>query len=566
VNRLLAIAACSVIAGCAGSLPEPVPTCQSDAECGENQVCFPLQGCGDPGGGLVVEIQGNTREGHLAQDFAIGDGGFSPTIDFNLKPATVRGEFLRDMMSYANPVTVRASGVSALIPGLVRGYQATFTKPERGTYSLPVGAGQYVITAEATDVASPPRREDVNVGLGTAIDLNFSFSSADKTIAVTGRLLKRIDSGPTAMEIPVQALMDVQAYDPATLRPMSQKARVTSNGDFILFVAPEVQSLGTFGVAATPHEAGALVPSKNFELRFPLESEIRLQLGEYGDPLPQMRGELRTTGGVLVPGASVYLEGPVNGGGTFRSKVVVTGAAGTTEAGVFRVDLLPSAVDGSYLLTALPPSSSAAGVVQKQIRAVSIVGKLPYFQISGNSENTAVVVCPDKITVIGSVVLPEMKEDSFAVGTKVVARAVEQLKELGKQPLPMGDTETLTDEVGRFSLELDPGIYQIDFIPKEDLPRTTRVVTVRATEVIYDVDAGLASKTVDLGKNLLRKGRKVTGTVFAPNATTGVAQVAPYASVRYFRVSDVGGTRSSLLLGEAITDSMGNYSIILPAK
>jgi len=38
------------------------------------------------------------------------------------------------------------------------------------------------------------------------------------------------------------------------------------------------------------------------------------------------------------------------------------------------------------------------------------------------------------------------------------------------------------------------------------------------------------------------------------------------ATVRYFRVSPVGGSRTSLLLGEAVTDSMGNYSVTLPAK
>ena len=283
-----------------------------------------------------------------------------------------------------------------------------------------------------------------------------------------------------------------------------------------------------------------------------------MQLGEFGDPLPQMRGELKTSAGIPVAAASVYLEGPVNGGGTFHSKVVTTGPDG-----VFRVDLLPSSAEGAYLLTALPPPNSAAGVVQRSVKAISKMAQLPYLQVIGVSENPGTVVCPDKITVIGSLRRPGGVDP--AIGTTVVARAVEQLKEFGKQPLPMGDSQVMTDENGHFSLELDPGIYQLDFIPGEDLPRTTRVVTVRAP-TSGDFDAGTPSRTVDLHGFELRKGRKVSGEVTAPNPATGMPQLAVNATVRYFRVSAVGGITTSLLLGEAVTDSVGKYSVMLPAK
>ncbi len=559
MNRLSFLSLCALLSiGCGAELNTPaLPGCQLDSECAANQVCFPLQGCGDPGGGLVVEVQGNTRTGQLAQDFPIGDGGFSPVIDFNLLPASLVGEFLRDSAIYANTVTVRVRGQSELIPGIVRSYQATFAKPERGTYSLPVGAGHYVVTAEAEDAAVPPVAKGISAGLGTNASLSFAFAATDKTIALTGRLLKRIEPGPSSIEIPVQAAMDVQAIDPVTLLPLSQRARVSiTNGDFFLFVAPEAAALGVFNVVATPRDPNSLVPSKTFEIRLPLDAQIRLQLGEFGDPLPQLQGDLKTTAGIAVAGASVYLEGPVNGGGTFRSAGVITDARG-----VFRVDLLPSPSDGSYLLTALPPPNSAAGVVRKQVRAISRTGEVPYLQVLGTSENPTTVVCPDKITVIGGLTRPGGVLP--AAGVSVVAHAVDQLKELGNQPLPMGDSVTVTNENGHFALELDPGVYQVDFIPGEDLPRTSRVVTVRA-EGGSSADAGLPSRTVDLKDFQLRKGRKVTGNVTAPTANGPGAAVN--ATVRYFRVSAVGGITTSLLLGDALTDDLGNYSVMLPSK
>lgn len=576
MTRPLAIALCALTVGACsvGSLEPPIKVCHSDSECGTNEICFP-EGCGDPGGGLVVEIQGNSRTGQLAQDFAISDGGVSPTINFQmLPPSSVGGEFQRkltpsgnDLAFYGETVSVRVKGQSLLIPGVVRSYQSTFVMPERGAYKLPVGAGKFVVTAEAADPSIPPQASEAIVSAGESTPLTFAFASSEATIVLAGRLLKRIDQGtPVPAEIPVrEAAMDVQAFNPITLRPLSQRAHASSGtpeskGDFTLFIAPEAYALDAFVIIASPREPGSLVPSKTFTITQPIDPNLRLQLGDFGDPLPQMQGELKTTAGSPVAGASVYLEGPVSGGGVFRSKVVTTDAKG-----VFRVDLLPSASDptvGAYLLTALPPPTSAAGVVQKAVRAVSKVGQLAYLQVVNATDEPSRVTCPDKITVIGSLLRPGSAAP--AIGATVIARAVEQLKELGNQPLPMGDTEVVTDESGRFSIELDPGVYQLDFIPGEDLPRTTRVVTVRA-DMMPSSDGGTPSRTVDLKDFELRKGRKVTGAITAPNLN-GEPGFAVNATVRYFRVSGVGGVATSLLLGEAVTDSLGNYSVMLPAK
>ncbi len=569
MRRVAATALCALAVGC-GLPPDPIRLCQTDYECGTNEVCFPLQGCGDPGTGIVVEVQGDRRVGQLAQDFPVSDGGFSATNDFELRPSSIVGEFVRDNVIYTSSVNVRLRGVSELIPGVVRSYQETFTKPERGVYTLPVGAGNYTVTAEPADQSIPPSQAEVNVTLGAKPNVSFSFSPTDKTISLAGRLLKRTEPGPTPetpIEIPVGQPMDLQAFDPATMKPLSQKVAVKTDGTFFLFVSAEAAAGGSFIVSATPRLTGAFVPSKQFTLTLPLGPVIRLVLGDYGDSLPGVKGFITTSAGAPVKDAAVIVEGPVTGGGTFRSGVVSTDADG-----LFLVNLLPAMASGTLKLTATPPPNSPAGMVQQLVTPTfwdpPDAGVREYYVDVTNKGSepelaaSRTIKCPDKITVIGTVVRPpnEKRTSNAAIGITVVAQAVDKLKELGDQPMPIGQTTTLTDDLGRFSLELDPAVYQIDFLAGEDLPRTSRVVTVRLDSEMT------GSKTVDLKETELRKGRKVAGTVRVPNATTGELELVPSAIVRYYRVSAVGGTNVSLLLAESLTDTNGNYSVMLPAK
>ncbi len=558
MRRLAPIALGAFVASCAAAaLPPAKPPCSSNADCSSSEVCFP-EGCGDLGAGLVVEVHGDTRTGQLAQDFAIAQADFKPTIDIPLKPpTTLLGEFQRNFSPYTDSVTVKVRGESTLIPGVVRSYQATFASPERGTYSLPIGAGSFTVTAQADDPSIPPGLKDVTAEPGTINTVTFAFPSTDGTLTMTGRLIKRIQPGIPAIQIPVtEAPMQLQAFDPQTQKPLSQPVQSSATyGDFVIFIAPEAQKLDAIVLVASPRDPGSLVPSKTFTITrpFPVVIDPPLQLGDFGDSLPNMKGVVTTTTGVPVASASIYLSGGVNGGGIFTSQVVVTNAMGE-----FNVNLLPSATDGSYTLTALPAPGSTAGVLQTQVRAVAQLGQIA--TLKSVVTGTSTVVCPDKITVIGSVVTPK---GTVGRGVSVVARAVQQLKELGNQPLPMGETTGFTDESGRFSLELDPGVYQIDFIPNSDLPRTSRIVTVKLES---SPDGGAPTNTVDLQQFPLSKPRSVTGTItLPPNTNTGVAPVAVNAIVRYFHVTTIEGRPSSLLLGEAVTDEHGTYAVILPA-
>jgi len=97
------------------------------------------------------------------------------------------------------------------------------------------------------------------------------------------------------------------------------------------------------------------------------------------------------------------------------------------------------------------------------------------------------------------------------------------------------------------------GEYRFDFSPAENLPRVSRFVTVRPAQ-----DAELAPFT-------LSKGRRVTGQVGFSGETL-VQPAAPYASIRFFRVVDVEGRRSALLLSQTLTDQNGGYSTTVPTR
>ena len=117
----------------------------------------------------------------------------------------------------------------------------------------------------------------------------------------------------------------------------------------------------------------------------------------------------------------------------------------------------------------------------------------------------------------------------------------------------MSDANAVTDGDGAYTLLLDPGSWKLEFMPGEDLPRFSRLVTVKATDT-----------KMALGALTLPKARRVTGAVMN---TGGVeVELMPNATIRYFRVTHAEGEPLSVLLGTAISDSNGNYTITLPTR
>lgn len=528
VRRVLLGVLTVLLGGCASAPDSIAPTCTSDDECATGQVCF-ADGCGDPGRNVVVEISGDLLAGQYAQDFAIPDGGVSATMSFTL-PSAVQlvGEFQRELgplpdpsnrALYTDAVLVRAVGESALIPGVARSYETRFDSTERGVFSMSLGAGNFTVTALAGDTSIPPATtSDVTLGAGQTAGLNFVFPSVDGAVTVSGRLLKeRVAGTPPTDYALTQAAMDLQAFDPSTRSAVSQRIAVSSGtaaskGDFILTMAPGVRDASSITLQASPRDSTAVVPTKTFTLSAPLSNSLTLEMGDFGDSLPQVQGQLLAPDGTPSVGTQVVIEGQVNGGGTFRSKVTSTDAAGR-----FALDLLANADATPFVLTAVPPPGSPAATTRAEVRASTGAAPLTL--------TPAIITLAARIPVSATVLRPD-----GTPATHIGVRAVAQTG-LTERPIPLEDVTGTTDELGQFSLQLDPGTWEFDFFPGADLPRASRRVTVRA-----GVDAqGNAITSQALPPFTLPRGRKVTGVVHSTDQVRSIGTV-PYATVRFFRV------------------------------
>jgi hypothetical protein len=504
--------------------------CRSDEECGPEQVCF-ADGCGNPGQNIVVEVRPNPQEGLHEQDFPVEN--LRPRHNIELfGPATLQGQVLRSGalgstgLAYTAPISVRVTGESLLIPGQTRLYQGTFV-PEDGSFALSVGTGNATITLQAADPEVPPVTQTRVVEPGSAVPLDFLLPAAESVTRLSGAVVRQ---GSTL----VDADLEVQALD-ETLTPLSQRVPVARlSGSFALTLPPSAAQRSHVLLQVTQVTKGgrveSLVPQKTFTVdpRKPLPGP--LELGDYGEPV-MVRGRVLDSQGQPVPGTSVYVTGKVGGGGTFRSASAVTGADG-----VYTLRTLPSHPDTPLALYVVPPADTLAGLT----RQTALVRR----------GDTVVqdVRCPNKVEVRGQLLRPE--EGAPAAGVKVVATP---LREVSGWPLPGEQVVGTTDESGLYMLRLNPGEYRFDFNAAENLPRVSRFVTVRPAEA------------TELAPFPLSKGRGITGQV-TMRATDGAVSTASFASLRFFRVVNVEGKPSAVLLAEATADGAGNYVATLPTR
>ncbi|HEX5748888.1 MAG TPA: carboxypeptidase regulatory-like domain-containing protein [Archangium sp.] len=522
----------ALAAGCGYSAPDPVLGCRSDSECDNDEVCF-VDGCGDPGKNIVVEVVPNPRVGLHAQDFRVTELRSQQNIELYgpaLLKGQVRVEGLSSTSAYSAPITLRMTGESLLIPGLVRRHESTLV-PTNGLYSLPVGAGRYDVTLSTNDAALPPLSSTRDVQPGDAVTLDFTLPVSSELVRLSGKVV-RPDGKPVDVDLEVQA-QDEQ------LRPLSQRVMVTrESGAFTLSLPPTAAERPTVVLQVVPTSPQALVPQKQFTVN-PRQGALELSMGDYGEPV-RLRARVLDRNGQPVAQATVSLQGKVSGGGQFRSQKVLT-----DETGAFELLTLPNETGSSMTLSVVPPPGSSASFTLRyvQVPRVSVLA-------------SADVVCGERVLVRGELMKPSGSQP--AAGVAIMAEPLEEVPGWSRSTASFQAPRT-TDEAGRFELPMDPGRYRLDFIPTEDLPRVSRIVTVPPP-----VSASVPP-SLELSTFTLSKGRSVNGqvTFTGSNATPSTA---PYASIRFFRVVDVEGKSSALLLSQTLTDQTGAYSTTVPAR
>jgi hypothetical protein len=525
------------------------PTCQSDEQCEGAQVCF-VDGCGDPGSNLAVEIIPNARSGYHAQDFLIPE--LKGVQNFELYPgATLTGAIVQTSSvgsgadagtpsPYTRPVSVRALGESALIPGLVRRFE-TLVTTEEARYVLPVATGFYTVVLTPADLTLPPQfqppapGERLRVYPGEAQEAGFTLPALSSLTAVSGVL---VQVSGQLLQVP----MEVQALARDTLEPLSQPAPVAPDlGTFKLWVPPAAAAQG-YLIRATPRlSIGAQVPSKLFEVRAEGEGTMaELEMGAFGEPVT-VSGQVVSHEGTPLAGATVYTRGVVEGGGIFRSQQVSTDTAGR-----FQLQALPSKSGVPSDLWVVPPPRSPSGVLRTQVNITPLMAPLESLS------------APPKVQVLGEVRLPEGAGHP-ALDVQVLA---EPLRALEGHALPAAGASATTNGAGQFRLPLEPGHYRLDILPGGSLPRVSRFITVPSE--LQSAPEGPQSLVLDPLR--LSLGRSVVGTVRTPTRSGGSSEVAPNASLRFYRLVRVDERDSHVLLAETAADAAGNYSVVLPTR
>ena len=527
---------------CLAACHKTANPCQGDADCPQDQVCFP-DGCGDPARGIRVEASPSTA-GRASRDIALDEVHSRQDLQLSYPP-TLQGSVNAlapdppRMLPYSDyAVAIRGQGESEIIPGLTRTFDITLptgdSNPEGslrldGTFSIGVSPGVYSITVSTLDPNLPPASAVATIALRSG-----EISTVDLSL---GPLRPPV---PLAIQVSGQGEFEAQAFsDAITLRPLSQRGTVPPARQFDL--SPAVHLNPTFVVQVSPRDPAALIPQRTFGPfpSNPIPPSLDLAMDGYGDPVT-VTGTVVDARGAAVAGATVYVDGPVGGGGTFRSQSVQT-----DYSGAFSLTTLASASGFTSNFWAIPPAQSGSGILRSSvaIRGTTALGNIP---------------CPDKVIAQGNVYT---NDEASAPGVTVMAAPIQQLP--GTYRLPGAGDQTTTDANGAFSLKLDPAIYRLDFIPRGQLPRTSRFQAVPA-----DPASSGGYRTVQVADVFLSKARKITGVVSAvASQEIGIPSIAPLTRLRFFRVTTgVDGRLTSTLLAETVTDSTGKYSVYLPSR
>jgi hypothetical protein len=330
---------------------------------------------------------------------------------------------------------------------------------------------------------------------------------------VTGSVL----AGPGQPE-PAPPTVQLQAPDG---RPLSARVAADGAGGFQLSFG--IGALGGGAVLLTSPAQDAPGAVAAFPVSDPAQFGSPFLVGDTAAPVV-VSGQVLGPDGAPVPGASIFIQGTVMGGGTGN-----VGPAYSGDAGTFSLSTLPQAQAGSLELWIVPPPGSIAGLIRTP---VNVPAGAP---VAGSW------TCPARPVLSGGMLLPDAGPLAGALLRVDPVLALDP-----GTPLPPSGASGQTGEAGTFALRLDPGVYQLEVQPGGALPVLRRLVRVSAT--------GLQLEPVTLPT-----GRTLTARVFR------VSTPVPQALLRIYRKDTLDdGTPRAVLLGQGISDDSGLVKVLLP--
>jgi len=506
VPALLLVGGCNLFV-------EPSPpegSCTIDQDCLPGQRCY-VDGCGTFPADLLAEIVTSAPTGATSVDMPLGP----PVANMNLvipQQQILQLMLRRGTGPYPASVQFLATGTSTLLPGLNRTGQSAGAAAN-GLFQLGLSTGHYTLVVSPLDPAVPPATQtDLEMDAGVNV-LSLDLLAAPQVQTVTGSVL----AGPGQTE-PAPPTVQLQAADGRAL-----SARVAADGAGAFHL--------TFGMGAL--DGGAILrtsPSQDgpgavaaFPVSDPAQFGSPFLVGDTAPPVA-VSGQVLGPDGAPVPGASIFIQGTVMGGGSGN-----VGPAYSGDAGTFSLSTLPQAHAGSLQLWIVPPPGSIAGLIRTPVN------------VPAGAPAAGSWTCPARPVLSGGVLLPDAGPLAGAL-----LRLDPVLPLDPGTPLPPAGASGQTGEAGTFALRLDPGVYQLEVQPGGALPVLRRLIRVSGTGL------QLEPLTLPTGRTLTARVLRVSAPV-------------PQALLRVYRKDTLDdGTPRAVLLGQGVSDDSGLVRLLLP--
>ena len=346
---------------------------------------------------------------------------------------------LRHPLSYSAEVTqaqpgVTASGVVDLVSGILDGKTGQLEPLTWDAVVVPTVTG-------CCDGSGSCTAPVVVRHLRLDADTNWVPPLPTSVVRITGKVVVS-----QASWTPIENLQ-VQAFD-STTGIFTLPAKTDATGAFCLAVAPPPPGQSwhlTLRLGPSDTRPTVDVPGITVTADAPDVALGAVAIGDHGAPLPPLRGRLLGPDGAPIQAARVTFDGQVDPKGTFT-------ASATTEIdGTFSVTLLR----GTYDVRAEPPAQSPDG-------PATLAGFDPTTLAVGDTLKLEASARP---VVSGTVLGPTSGSTATPLaGVQVVA---DPDPSAPGTPAPQSFT-AVTDASGAYRLAVDPGAYQVRFVPPPD--------------------------------------------------------------------------------------------------